>query len=99
MLPVFCPQVVFAGYSSISQEDILTLPDLFWKTGMFAAYEKFFYDNCEYILWQKIPNCILNYIAESRMLLLCNRAFKSLHCNNPTPKRNFSIYKIFINID
>jgi hypothetical protein len=41
-------QLLFIGYSSIEQGDILTLPDLFWKTGMFAAYEKSVYDNSGY---------------------------------------------------
>ncbi len=41
-------QLIFIGYSSIVHGDILTLPDLFWKNGMFAAYEKSVYDYCGY---------------------------------------------------
>ncbi len=41
-------QLLFVGYSTIDRGDILSLPDLFWKTGIFAAYEKAVYDNCGY---------------------------------------------------
>ncbi len=41
-------QLLFIGYSSIAQGSTLTLHDLFWKTGMFTAYEKSVYDNSGY---------------------------------------------------
>lgn len=48
-------QLLFIGYSSIAQGDILTSSDLFWKTGMFAAYEKAVYDNCGYSTLSENP--------------------------------------------
>ncbi len=41
-------QMLYIGYSSIPQGDILSLPGLFWKSGMFAAYEKAVYDHSGY---------------------------------------------------
>lgn len=41
-------RLLFVGYSSIASGEILALTDLFWKTSLFAAYEKAVYDNCGY---------------------------------------------------
>ena len=48
-------QSLFVGYSVRSIEDELTVNDLFWKAGMFAAYEKAVYDLCGYSTLQEDP--------------------------------------------
>jgi hypothetical protein len=52
-------QLLFIGYSSIAHGNILGLADLFWKTGMFAAYEKAVYDNCGYSTLAENPELYL----------------------------------------
>ncbi len=41
-------QALFVGYSVSNTSDNLQPPDLFWKAGMFAAYEKAVYDRSDY---------------------------------------------------
>ncbi|MDQ6763044.1 MAG: hypothetical protein M3015_10520, partial [Bacteroidota bacterium] len=52
-------QLLFIGYNSIANGETLILSDLFWKTAMFAAYEKAVYDNCGYSTLGENPELYL----------------------------------------
>lgn len=69
-------QLLFAGYSTIAQGDTLTSPDLFWKAGMFAAYEKGVYDNCGYSTLAENPELYLKLCCRSPTFSSVPPAFK-----------------------
>lgn len=54
-------QALFVGYSVNKTKENLPPNDLFWKAGMFAAYEKAVYDNSGYSTLQESVSTYINW--------------------------------------
>lgn len=59
------PQALFVGYSVSNIEENLQLMDLFWKAGMFAAYEKAVYDSSSYSTLRESVSTYLRWCLSS----------------------------------
>jgi hypothetical protein len=65
-------QVLFVGYSVSNNEPTLDYSDLFWKSGMFAAYEKAVYDESNYSTLQESISTYTKWINSSARFISIN---------------------------
>jgi hypothetical protein len=65
-------QALFVGYSVSNAQENLHLKDLFWKAGMFAAYEKAVYDNSGYSTLQESVSTYLRWCLSSANFITTN---------------------------
>jgi hypothetical protein len=65
-------QALFVGYSSRHGTENLPMPDLFWKAGMFAAYEKAVYDISGYSTLKEGVHTYTEWCMKSAKFIIAN---------------------------
>ena len=63
IINVSTKQFLYTGYSVMPGENKLSSEELFWKTGMFAAYEKTVFDLCGYSTIKEAPEIYQRWCA------------------------------------
>ncbi|MDB5279583.1 MAG: hypothetical protein JWR61_4538 [Ferruginibacter sp.] len=57
----FLKQRLYVGYSLTNSAELLTNEDLFWKSGMMAAYDKAIFDKCGYSTLKENVSLYINW--------------------------------------
>jgi hypothetical protein len=66
-------QVLYAGYGVCKSAGLLNGQDLFYKTGMFAAYEKAVFDLSGYSTLREDYNLYKNWCSKTAKFMVVNR--------------------------
>ena len=69
-------QSLFVGYSVDDKEKTMQLIDLFWKAGMFAAYEKAVYDNSGYSTLKETIQTYMRWCLSSANFITIDPIFE-----------------------